>query len=83
MTSPDRGITGRSPVTTWRGGSTVTSPDCRNGIQTSCPHLVRVPMADGSLAALTEQPDDDRVPDLLALSDVMGTGASIRARCST
>jgi threonine dehydrogenase-like Zn-dependent dehydrogenase len=45
--------------------------------------LVRVPMADGSLVALTEQHDDDRVPDLLALSDVMGTGASIRARCST
>ncbi len=61
-----------------------TCPNCRNGIQTSCVHrvlmggcqseLVRVPMADGSLVALAEHPDDDRVPDLLALSDVMGTG---------
>lgn len=59
-------------------------PNCRNGIQTACLHgelmggcqaeLTRVPMADGSLVALPDQPDQQRVPDLLALSDVMGTG---------
>jgi threonine dehydrogenase-like Zn-dependent dehydrogenase len=35
---------------------------------------VRVPMADGTLVATPEQPDDATVPSLLALSDVMGTG---------
>ncbi|OBG47685.1 IMP dehydrogenase [Mycolicibacterium fortuitum] len=61
-----------------------TCPNCRYGIQTSCQHrqlvtgcqseLVRIPMADGTLVALSDQPDDDQIPDLLALSDVMGTG---------
>ena len=61
-----------------------TCPNCRNGFHTSCLHRevmsgcqsewVRVPLADGSLVALCDQPDDDIVPDLLALSDVMGTG---------
>ncbi len=36
--------------------------------------LVRVPLADGTLVATPEVPDDGLVPDLLALSDVMGTG---------
>jgi threonine dehydrogenase-like Zn-dependent dehydrogenase len=35
---------------------------------------VRVPMADGTLVATPEAPDDAMVPSLLALSDVMGTG---------
>jgi threonine dehydrogenase-like Zn-dependent dehydrogenase len=61
-----------------------TCPNCRNGYQTSCLHrepvrgcqaeLVRVPLADGTLVATPEQPDEQLVPSLLALSDVMGTG---------
>ncbi len=35
---------------------------------------VRVPMADGTLVATPEQPDEAMVPSLLTLSDVMGTG---------
>jgi len=61
-----------------------TCPYGRNGFQTSCLHrelmsgcqaeAVRVPMADGSLVATPEQPSDDLIPSLLALSDVIGTG---------
>ena len=35
---------------------------------------VRVPLADGTLVATREAPDDALVPSLLSLSDVMGTG---------
>ncbi|GAA4351641.1 zinc-dependent alcohol dehydrogenase family protein [Angustibacter luteus] len=35
---------------------------------------VRAPMADGTLVATPEVPDDALVPSLLTLSDVMGTG---------
>ncbi len=35
---------------------------------------VRVPYADGTLVATSEQPDPARIPSLLTLSDVMGTG---------
>jgi threonine dehydrogenase-like Zn-dependent dehydrogenase len=35
---------------------------------------VRVPLADGTLVATREQPDESLVPSLLTLSDVMGTG---------
>jgi threonine dehydrogenase-like Zn-dependent dehydrogenase len=35
---------------------------------------VRVPLADGTLVGVVDQPDDSLVPDLLTLSDVMGTG---------
>src|SRR4051812_49353561 len=35
---------------------------------------VRVPMADGTLVATPERPDEPMLPSLLALSDVMGTG---------
>lgn len=35
---------------------------------------VRVPLADGTLVRVPDQPDADLVPHLLALSDVMGTG---------
>jgi hypothetical protein len=43
---------------------------------------VRVPLADGTLVATSEHPDPERVPDLLTLSDVMGTGhhAALAAR---
>jgi len=61
-----------------------TCPHCRAGYQTSCqrralvagaqaPRL-RVPLADGTLVATRDPPSDDLIPDLLALSDVMGTG---------
>jgi threonine dehydrogenase-like Zn-dependent dehydrogenase len=36
--------------------------------------FARVAMADGTLVPTPEVPDDDLVPSLLALSDVMGTG---------
>jgi threonine dehydrogenase-like Zn-dependent dehydrogenase len=61
-----------------------TCPICRAGYQTSCVHMqpvsgcqseyVRIPLADGTLVALPETPDEKLYPDLLALSDVMGTG---------
>src|ERR1019366_8798836 len=43
---------------------------------------VRVPLADGTLVATRETPDEAMVPSLLALSDVMGTGwhAAMAAR---
>ena len=61
---------------------------CRNGVQTSCrvgqawgretdggqSEVVRVPLADGTLVATPEPPDDALVPALLTLSDVLGTG---------
>src|SRR5207244_5585081 len=36
--------------------------------------LLRVPLADGTLVATPEIPPDDLIPNLLAVSDVMGTG---------
>ena len=61
-----------------------TCPHCRFGYQTSCmrravvtgaqaPRL-RVPLADGTLVPLKENPSAEMLPSLLALSDVMGTG---------
>lgn len=57
---------------------------CRKGVQCRCPQgggydgcqaeLIRVPNADGTLLATPGHPDDDLVPSLLALSDVMCTG---------
>jgi threonine dehydrogenase-like Zn-dependent dehydrogenase len=62
---------------------------CREGLHTSCLHggffgttdvagaqaeAVRVPQADGTLVALPVEEDDDLMPSLLTLSDVMGTG---------
>ena len=60
---------------------------CRSGYQPSCPHReafgptgaaqaerMRVPLADGTLVATPEVPDDDLVPHFLATSDVLGTG---------
>jgi len=61
-----------------------TCPICRAGYQTSCLHrefingcqaeLARIPLADGTLVATAEQPAEELIPSLLALSDVMGTG---------
>ncbi|HEV8481512.1 MAG TPA: zinc-dependent alcohol dehydrogenase family protein [Candidatus Eisenbacteria bacterium] len=61
-----------------------TCPNCRAGYQTSCQNkepvsgaqapLLRVPLADGTLVATPEAPSDGSVANLLALSDVMGTG---------
>lgn len=61
-----------------------TCPICHAGYQTSCVHrepvrgaqaeLLRVPLADGTLVATPERPDDDLLPGLLTASDVLGTG---------
>ena len=61
-----------------------TCPHCKAGYQTSCQHrelvggaqapFLRVPLADGTLVPTREKPSPDAVPDLLTLSDVMGTG---------
>jgi threonine dehydrogenase-like Zn-dependent dehydrogenase len=61
-----------------------TCPHCRFGYQTSCQQAtlvggaqaprLRVPLADRTLVATRDVPDADQIPNLLALSDVMGTG---------
>src|SRR5690606_24043405 len=61
-----------------------TCPPCRRGAHANCQNgggydgcqaeAIRVPHADGTLLATPEQPADDMVPSLLALSDVMSTG---------
>src|SRR2546426_986035 len=61
-----------------------TCPHCRYGYQSSCVHrefmsgaqapVLRVPLADGTLVATPELPPAEMIPNLLALSDVMGTG---------
>ena len=61
-----------------------TRPHCCAGFQTSCinregvsgaqAEFMRVPLADGTLVALPEAPDDSLVPSLLTASDVLGTG---------
>jgi threonine dehydrogenase-like Zn-dependent dehydrogenase len=73
---------------------------CHEGLNTSCVHggffgvggaadgaqaeAVRVPLADGTLFALSVAADNALMPSLLTLSDVMGTGhhAAISARVS-
>jgi threonine dehydrogenase-like Zn-dependent dehydrogenase len=59
---------------------------CRAGYQTSCvqrqpgaatgaqAEYTRVPLADGTLVATPDLPADELIPDLLAASDVLGTG---------
>lgn len=57
---------------------------CRKGAQANCPNgggydgcqaeKIRIPQADGTLVATPGQPEDDLIPHLLALSDVMCTG---------
>src|SRR5437016_11192089 len=61
-----------------------TCPHCQYGYQSSCEHRewistaqaprLRVPLADGTLVATPDEPSDELLPSLLALSDVMGTG---------
>jgi threonine dehydrogenase-like Zn-dependent dehydrogenase len=61
-----------------------TCPNCQIGYQSSCQHaefvgtaqapLLRVPLADGTPVATPDVPSGEIVPNLLALSDVMGTG---------
>lgn len=59
---------------------------CQSGYQSSCVNRVlmgsigtqaeyaRIPLADGTLVATPDIPDDDLIPHLLAASDVLGTG---------
>src|SRR5918996_6667802 len=59
---------------------------CQAGYQSYCVHrvlmgtlgtqseLARIPLADGTLVATPELPRVDLIPDLLAASDVLGTG---------
>src|SRR5881409_3345253 len=59
-------------------------PNCHAGYQSGCQHaefvggaqapVLRVPLADGTLVATSDVPSNDLIPNLLALSDVMGTG---------
>lgn len=61
-----------------------TCPHCRFGFQSSCEKRefmtgaqaprARVALADGTLVALSQMPSDDLIPNLLATSDVLGTG---------
>ncbi|MBR0825954.1 zinc-dependent alcohol dehydrogenase family protein [Bradyrhizobium manausense] len=61
-----------------------TCPHCRFGFHSSCVQrefmsgaqapYARVPLADGTLVATAEPPSDDLMADLLATSDVLGTG---------
>jgi threonine dehydrogenase-like Zn-dependent dehydrogenase len=59
---------------------------CQAGYQSRCVHAelmgtigtqaeyARIPLADGTLVATPDTPDDDLIPSLLAASDVLGTG---------
>lgn len=61
-----------------------TCPHCAHGFHSSCEQrefmtgaqasYARVPLADGTLVATVDMPDDDLIPSLLATSDVLGTG---------
>jgi threonine dehydrogenase-like Zn-dependent dehydrogenase len=63
-----------------------TCPNCRYGYQTNCvrrqpmgaqgcqSEYIRVPLADGTLVAAPQPPDERQLKSLLACSDVMGTG---------
>jgi len=61
-----------------------TCPHCAHGFQSSCEQrefmtgaqasFARVPLADGTLVATEQMPDDGLIPSLLAVSDVLGTG---------
>ena len=61
-----------------------TCPHCEYGFHSSCVQrefmsgaqapYARVPLADGTLVATSEPPSPDQVVDLLATSDVLGTG---------
>ena len=69
-------------------GSFATSDNtcviCRDGYQSSCVQrefmssaqapMLRVPLADGTLVATRDLPSKELIPNLLATSDVLGTG---------
>src|SRR4051812_37413330 len=69
-------------------GSFATSDNtcviCQDGYQSSCVQrefmtraqapLLRVPLADGTLVPTRDLPSKERIPSLLATSDVLGTG---------
>jgi len=69
-----------------------TCPVCRKGAQANCLHgshydgaqaeQIRVPWADGTLLATPTMPEEDLIPAILSLSDVMCTGwhAAVSAR---
>jgi threonine dehydrogenase-like Zn-dependent dehydrogenase len=76
----------------WSDGTCVF---CREGLHTSCLNggrygldgvdggqgeAVRVPQADGTLVVLPVGPDDELMPSLLTLSDVMATATTPRSR---
>src|SRR5438067_6176535 len=80
----------------WSDGTCVF---CQEGLQSECLHggrygfddvdggqgeAVRVPQADGTLVVLPASADDELMPSLLTLSDVMGTGhhAAVAAKVS-
>jgi len=64
--------------------SDYSCPICRAGYPSSClrrepvlgaqAQLLRVPLADGTLVAVADEPPPDLFPSLLAASDVFGTG---------
>lgn len=61
-----------------------TCPNCKFGYQSSCQQreliggaqapLLRVPLADGTLVTTPGFPSKEMIPNLLATSDVLGTG---------
>ena len=61
-----------------------TCPVCRKGAQANCLHgahydgaqadKIKIPWADGTLLATPGMPDEDLIPSILTLSDVMCTG---------
>jgi len=61
-----------------------TCPTCQIGYQSSCQHrefvggaqafVLRVPLAEGTLVATQDVPQQDMIPSFQAVSDVMGTG---------
>jgi threonine dehydrogenase-like Zn-dependent dehydrogenase len=61
-----------------------TCPHCNFGYQSSCQQrefvggaqapLLRVPLADGTLVSTPGVPTKEMIPNLLATSDVLGTG---------
>ena len=90
-------VTGVAPGQFVVGGfyaSDGSCPHCRAGFPFSCVNqssfdgcqseYIRIPQADGTLFATPDQPDEDLIPSLLALSDVMSTGwhAATSARVS-
>ncbi len=62
------------PTSCVRGGNWGVLDDEGNLVDGGQGQYARVPLADGTLLAAPAEADDPRIPALLALSDVMGTG---------